>query len=123
MSEADTRRAAEIYRQEHETWNVERLMGIFADDAQWTPAGRKTLVGRDAVRTNIERMAAAPGRRRMIHLLEIIEGENAAVEWEVHHLGDDGNWHPYRYGVNLYHVVDGKIKSLRGYGFNVQPAH
>ena len=28
----ETRRAIEIYRQEHETWNVERIMSIFADD-------------------------------------------------------------------------------------------
>ncbi len=122
MSEEATRRAIEIYREEHETWDVERIMSVFADDAVWQSAGQAPLEGKAAVQGNIERMAANPAQRRMRHLREWVDGDHAAVEWEVHHLGADGGWQPYRFGVNLYEVVDGKIRSIRLYGFFAEGA-
>lgn len=117
MSEEETRRAIEIYREEHETWDVERIMSVIAEDAVWQSAGQAPLEGKAAVQANIERMAANPAKRRMRHLREWVDGNHAAVEWEVQHLGADGGWHPYRFGVNLYEVVGGKIRSIRLYGF------
>ncbi|MBI2917128.1 MAG: hypothetical protein HYY01_03960 [Chloroflexi bacterium] len=53
----------------------------------------------------------------MRYLREFVQGNEAAVEWQVDHLGDDGQWRLYRLGVNIYEVVDGKIRDLRLYGF------
>lgn len=117
MSEEDTRRAIEIYRQEHETWNVEQLMSVFADDVALSSGTEPPIKGKAAVRAWVGRRAANPNKRRMRHLREFVQGSWAAVEWEVDHLGDDGQWHLYRFGVNIFEVVDGKIRLLRLYGF------
>lgn len=122
MSDEETRRVINIYREEHSTWNREVLYNLFADDAVWQSAGQPPQRGKEALRAIIDRMASNPARRRMRHLREWIDGDHAAVEWEVEHLGEDGQWHPYRFGVNLYEVVGGKIKSIRLFGFLAQQA-
>ncbi len=122
MSDEETRRAINIYREEHSTWNKDVLYNLFADDAVWQSAGQAPQEGKEALHAIIDRMAANPAKRRMHHLREWIDGNHAAVEWKVDHLGDEGQWHPYRFGVNLYEVVGGKIKSIRLYGFLAEEA-
>lgn len=109
--------AAEVYRAEHSTWNVERLMTIFADDIVWERPNQAPVRGKEAVRAIVERMAANPIKRRMIHLREFLGENDIAVEYEVQQQGEDGGWHPYRFGMNVYDVVDGKITRIRLYGF------
>ena len=111
------REPVEIYREEHSTWNIERLMAAFADDVVWESANQPPVHGKEAVRAIVERMASNPAKRRMTHLREFIGDNSMAVEAIVEHQGDDGQWHPYRFGVNIYDVVDGKIKRIRLYNF------
>lgn len=113
MSEGDTLSAIEIYREEHETWNVERLMAIFADDAVWQPSGQEAVQGKEAIRKIIERMAASPAKRLMKHTRVIVSGTQAAVEHVVTAIEPDGTERPYRVGANFYEVKDGKITYIR----------
>ena len=117
------REAAEIYRAEHSTWDVERLMSVFADDVVWEGANQPPVQGKQAVRAIVERMASNPAKRRMLHLREFLGENEIAVEWEVQHAGEDGQWQPYRFGVNIYDVVDGKIRRIRLYGFPDERGH
>jgi ketosteroid isomerase-like protein len=111
------REAAEVYRAEHSTWDVERLMAYFADDVVWQSPNQPAVHGKQAVRAIVERMASNPAKRRMTHLREFMGEDSIAVEWKVEHAGENGEWLPYRFGVNIYDVVDGKITGVRLYGF------
>ena len=122
MSEEETRRVINVYREEHETWNVDRIMSLFADEPVWQSGIEPPIVGRAAFRARVEQMAAIPAKRRMRHLREIIQGSEAAVEWQTDHLAEDGTWRPWRLGVNLYEFEEGKIKSIRLYAFLAEGA-
>ncbi len=117
MSVEAIREAAEVYRAEHTTWDVEKLMSYFADDVVWQGANQAPVHGKEAVRAIVQRMASNPQLRRMTHLREFLGEDSIAVEWKVEHAGEKGEWHPYRFGVNIYDVVDGKITRIRLYGF------
>lgn len=109
-----TLQAIETYRVEHETWNMDRMMSIFADDATMILSGRPPARGKEAIRAIISEWASRPAERVMRHLHVVVKGGEAAAEWETTGKNADGTDY-YRAGINVYQVENGKIKYIRLY--------
>lgn len=114
MSEEKVRKALEIYREEHTTWNIDRIMSVFADDAMVIRVGQPPYEGKEAILGLIKEWAGRGGSTVMKHRRVIVSGNEAAVEWETTGRRPDGS-EIYMTGANIYELENGKIKYLHIY--------
>lgn len=116
MSEQETRAAAEAYRREHETQNLDALMEYYAHDAVFVPsgAGRPPAEGKAAVREMIAGWMLRPEPRRMQYERLIVSGDEAAAEWRSTRINPDGS-EQYRWGAVVFKLRDGQIVYTRLY--------
>jgi ketosteroid isomerase-like protein len=114
MPEAETRAAAEAYRREHETQDLDALMEQYAEDAVFHTAGREPTVGKDAIRTLLAGWMIRPEPRKMAYTRLVVNGDEAAAEWRSTRINPDGS-EQYRYGAVAFEIRNGKIIYTRLY--------
>lgn len=114
MGEAEVMRAIEIYREEHTTWDLEKIILVFAEDARMIMVGRPPYEGKEAIRKLFGELKSGQQKMWMKHLRVIISGNQAAVEWETTGTWADGS-DIHMTGANIYEVENGKIKYLHIY--------
>jgi len=114
MAETEVMRPIEIYREEHTTWNLERAISVFAEDAKFIMVGRPPYEGKKAILKLFEELKSGQKDMLMKHLRVITSGNQAAVEWETTGTWADGS-DIHMNGANIYEVENGKIKYLHIY--------
>ncbi len=115
MSEQETRAAAEAYRREHETQNLDGLMEYYADDAVFVPSGgRPAAEGKAAVRELIGSWMLRAEPRRMRYERLVVGGDEAGAEWRSTRINPDGS-EQHRWGAVFFQLRNGKITYTRLY--------